>query len=121
MYFAVHLHGNTSKRNKMTRKFPIRNTLSRKRALGRPGTHGDGLEQRLLVLLPELGSDLPQVHLTAGNYDPGHHLLLRTFALCVERQSVKGGKKELRREPAVPPLPWLPPRTFMASLSLLAK
>lgn len=100
-FFAVCLHGNTSKRNKRiwkrrvcTRRprrtvlFQIRNALSRKRALGRPGTYGDGLEQRLLVLPPELGSDLLQVHLTAGNYDPGHHLLLRTFALRTERQSV---------------------------------
>lgn len=43
------------------------------------------------MLPPELGSDLLQVHLTAGDHDPGHHLLLRTFALRTERQSVSVG------------------------------
>lgn len=56
-------------------------------------------------MLPlELGSDLLQVHLTAGDYDPGHHLLLRTFALRTQQQSVSAvnaGVDQLS-------LPWLP-------------
>lgn len=91
------------RRPRRTCWFLTQNTLSCKRALRRPGTHGDGLEQRLLVLLPELGPDLLQVHLTAGNYDPGHHLLLRTFALHTERQSVSAvnGAQAWTSAPAV--------------------
>lgn len=84
-----------------------------------PSTHADGLEQRPLVVPPELCADLPQVQLTAGHHDPGQHLLPGAFALGRQDTVTEGAPAG--RPAVATATPRRGPGTFMASLSLLAK